>query len=416
MRQDVVDGRVASRRAFLRTAMAAAVVSVLTACGQNTQPASSATSSAAAPSGASTGASPAAVSSPAPAGAAAAPSVSPAAASPAAAVSPVAPAQAAPTSFPGRQLTSSGFGGNTQDVIQQVIFDPYNKATGAQSTQVSMQSAEAIARMRAEKGNPQIDLFQFSGGQEAVAGQEGLSETLTSIPAAQALPAAFRDPNNQWVAIAVIAEGIVYNTDKINPPPTSYRDFLNPAYQGHVAFPDITNGYGLDFLVMMARAFGGGESNIEPGFQQMAKIAPQATIFKAAAELPTLFGQGDIWIMPYDTGNAFHTRETGLPLAFVTPQEGSPAVYITMVVAKGSQNADVAQGLINFALRPEVQTNLATGIRWAPVNPQAQLPPDVARDVPSGEAGLSKLVLLDRVTLNANRAAWTERWNREVAK
>ncbi|HEX9013646.1 MAG TPA: extracellular solute-binding protein, partial [Anaerolineaceae bacterium] len=145
-------------------------------------------------------------------------------------------------------------------------------------------------------------------------------------------------------------------------------------------------------------------------------IAPQATIFKAAAELPTLFSQGDIWIMPYDTGNAFHARQTGLPVAFVTPQEGSPAVFITAVVAKGSQNADVAQGLINFALQPEVQANLAAGIRWAPVNPGAQLAPDVARDVPSGEEGLKKLVLLDRVTLNANRAAWTDRWNREVAR
>jgi putative spermidine/putrescine transport system substrate-binding protein len=408
--EELTDSQAASRRRFLRLALSGAMTTLLAACAPAAQPAPATSAPPAtakptsAPSGAAGAASPAALASP---------SVS---ASPAATTSGAAAAQTAPARFPGRQLTSSGFGGNTQDVIQKVIFDPFNQASGAQSTQVSMQSAEALARMRAEKGNPQIDLYQFSGGQETVAASEALSEVLANIPAAQDLSTIFKDPNNQWVAIAVIAEGIVYNTEKINPPPTSYKDFLNPAYQGHIAFPDITNGYGLDFLVMMARAFGGGEGNIEPGFQQVEKIAPQATIFKAAAEMPTLFGQGDIWMMPYDTGNAFHTHESGLPVAFVTPQEGSPAVFITTVIAKGTKNADVAQALINFALQPDVQANLATGIRWAPVNPRAQLPPDVARDVPSGEEGLKKLVLLDRVTLNANRPAWTERWNREVAK
>jgi putative spermidine/putrescine transport system substrate-binding protein len=403
---------------FLRQASAAAVLTLLAACGPSSQPGAPATIAPAKPAAGGTAASPAsAAASPAPAGSPAAAASSSVSASPAAAASPVAApspaaAQAAPPNFSGRQLTSSGFGGNTQDVIQQAIFDLFDKASGAQSTQVSMQSAEALARMRAEKGNPQIDLFQFSGGQEAVASQEGLSETLTKVPLAQGLPPMFRDPNNQWVCVSVIAEGIVYNTEKINPPPTSYKDFLNPAYEGHIAFPDITNGYGLDFLVMLARTYGGGENNIEPGFQQIEKIAPQATIFKAAAELPTLFGQGDIWMLPYDTGNSYHTRQSGLPVAFATPAEGSPAVFITMVVAKGSKNADVAQGLMNFALRPEVQVNVASGLRWAPVNPQVQLPPDVASDVPA----LNKLLLLDRDTLNANRAAWTDRWNREVAK
>lgn len=410
----MTDVHATTRRGFLQLALAGATSTLLAACATGAQPTTPAATSA--PSKPTTGTPSASASA-----SAAAPAASPAvaSASPSAAPSPasaaVAAQQAGPARFPGRQLTSSGFGGNTQDVIQQAIFDPFDKAAGTHSTQVSMQSAEGIARMRAEKGNPQIDMFQFSGGQEAVATSEGLSQALTTVPAMQDLSSMFKDPNNQWVAIAVIAEGIVYNTEKVNPPPTSYKDFVNPAYQGHIAFPDITNGYGLDFLVMMARAFGGGETNIEPGFQQVKQIAPQATIFKAAAELPALFSQGDIWLMPYDTGNAFHARETGLPVAFVTPAEGSPAVFITAVVAKGSQNADVAQGLINFALQPEVQANLATGIRWAPVNPRAPLSPEVARDVPSGEEGLKKLVLLDRATLNANRAAWTDRWNREIA-
>jgi putative spermidine/putrescine transport system substrate-binding protein len=387
-----------SRRRFLHAALGSASVLLLAACGQAASP------------------SPTAPAAQAPTAAAS----KPAAATPAAGAgaTPAAgqPAQKAPASFAGRQLTATGFGGTTQDLFQKVAFDPFDQATGAKTTQVPLQSADGFARMRAEKGNPQIDLFQFSGGQELLAKQEGLTETLTTVPTAADLGAMFKDPQSQWVATAVIAEGILYNTDKIKDPPASYNDFLKPDYQGHVAFPALSNSYGVDFLVMLARANGGGETNIDPGFDAMKKISEKATIFKAAAEVPTLFSQGDIWIMPYDASNAFRARDSGLPVGFATPKEGSPAVFITAQVAKGSKNADVAQAAIDYVLQPNVQAAIAQGLRWAPVNPKAQLPPDVAKDVPSGEEGLKKLVVLDHDTITAQRPDWTDRFNREIAK
>src|SRR5262249_30582977 len=152
---------------------------------------------------------------------------------------------------------------STQDLIQAAVFAPFDQATGARTTQVPMQSAAALARMRAETGNPQIDMFQFSGGQEVTAKEMGLTQPLTSVSRLAGIPAALKDADGHWVTWAVIAEGIVYRRDKIPEPPRSYRDFLKPEYRGHIAFPAITNGYGMDFLVMLARAFGGGEANIE---------------------------------------------------------------------------------------------------------------------------------------------------------
>ncbi len=107
------------------------------------------------------------------------------------------------------------------------------------------------------------------------------------------MPAGFKDSAGLWTTFAVIAEGILYRTDKVKTPPKSYKDFLDPAYDGHIAFPTITNGYGTDFLVMLARAYGGDEKNIEPGFKALAKLAGNATIFKAASEVPGLFAQSD---------------------------------------------------------------------------------------------------------------------------
>jgi putative spermidine/putrescine transport system substrate-binding protein len=313
--------------------------------------------------------------------------------------------------FSGRSLITSGFGGSTMDIIQKAAFDPFDKLTGAKSTQVPMQSAAALARMKTEAGNPQIDMYQFSGGQEDAAKKEGLTQAMTSVTRMGEIPADMKDPEGHWVTWAVIGEGIVYRKDKIKEPPRSYKDFLKPEYKGHVAFPAITNGYGMDFLVMLARAFGGGESNIEPGFEALRTLKGE-TIFKAASDLPSLFGQGDIWIMPYDTGNTFKVQSSGLPVAFATPEEGSPAVNITAVVAKGAKNADVANAAIDYMLRPEAQIEIARAMRWTASNPNTHLPADLAGEVPN----VSQLAKLDRAMINEKRVEWTERWNREIAR
>ena len=313
--------------------------------------------------------------------------------------------------FSGRKVISSGFGGSTMDIIQAASFAPFEKATGVASTQVPMQSAAALARMKAEAGNPQLDMYQFSGGQEGYAKEQGLSQPLSGVSRLARIPANLRDPDAHWVSWAVIGEGFLYRKDKISNPPKNYKDLLNPKYKGHIAFPAITNGYGVDLLVMLARAFGGGEANIEPGFDALKKIKGE-TIFKAASDLPTLFGQGDIWIVPYDTGNAFKLQQSGLPIEFATPDEGSVAVNITACVAKGAKNADVANALIDYMLSPDAQLEVARKMHWAPSNLDTKLPPELASAIPA----VDKLIQLDRAKITALRADWTARWNREIAR
>jgi putative spermidine/putrescine transport system substrate-binding protein len=312
--------------------------------------------------------------------------------------------------FQGGQLVSQGFGGPTQEVIQKVVFDTLDKALGCHSTQVPLQSAAAFSRMRAEAAAPQIDMYQFSGGQEVLAAAEGLTADLGMLSNLADVPAKFRDPGNKWVTFAVIAEGILYRTDKITAPPRSYKDFLNPAYDGHIAFPTITNGYGTDFLVMLARSFGGGEANIDPGFKAMAKFAANASIFKAASEVPGLFAQSDVWIMPYDSTSAKRCKDAGLPVAFVTPEEGSVASACSVCIAARSKNIDLAREAVNHFISTECQTGIAETLQWAPSNGHVQLPEALARQLPRPD----QLVRLDMTTMTKNRPQWTERWNREI--
>jgi putative spermidine/putrescine transport system substrate-binding protein len=318
----------------------------------------------------------------------------------------------AQTQFAGKQLVAQGFGGPTQDILQRAVFDRLDARVGSHSTQVPLQSAAAFARMRAEAADPQIALYQFSGGQEKLAASGGLLAPLGPLSELADVPAAFKDPAGFWTTFAVIAEGILYRTDKVKMPPKSYKDFLDPAYAGHIAFPTITNGYGTDFLVMLARAYGGSEKNIEPGFKAMAKIASNATIFRAASEVPSLFAQGGAWIIPYDSTSAKRCKDAGLPVAFVAPEEGSVSSPCTVCLAAKAKELDLARAAVAQFISVESQTAIAEQLQWTPVNSKVVLPDELKRQLPRPD----QLVNLDETMITQLRPQWTERWDREIAQ
>ncbi len=314
--------------------------------------------------------------------------------------------------FAGREVVATAFGGPSQDMLQRMVFDRVQRETGARGTQTPLLSANAFARMRAEAQAPQIDLFMFSGGQHVQAKADGLTQPLPAQPHFANVPANLKDPEGHWIAWGLVTEGILYRPDKVPNPPKSYRDFFRPEFAGHIAFPHITNGYGTDFLVMLARAHGGSETNIGPGFDALRRIAPRANIFRSAAEVQTLFASGDIWIMPYDGASAMRSTNMGIPVAYAVPEEGAPYVLLVGCVARRSRNADIAAAILNGHLEPEVQAAIAKDVGWAPVNTATQLPTDVAPFM----APTDRLAHLDRDVINASRAAWTDRFNREISR
>jgi putative spermidine/putrescine transport system substrate-binding protein len=66
-------------------------------------------------------------------------------------------------------------------------------------------------------------------------------------------------------------------------------------------------------------------------------------------------------------------------------------------------------------LSPDVQKLLASN-GYGPVNKTTKLTQEEAAGVPFGEEAVAKLVKIDWPTVNQQRAAWTQRWNREIER
>src|SRR5438477_8127808 len=115
------------------------------------------------------------------------------------------------------------------------MFEEFEKATGIKVNFVRFSSGEALARVVAEKNNPQVDVL-FGGPVETFAAgiNEGVFEPYKPSSFAR-LPARFRHPDGQWIAIAddplvFMSNDKFLKENNLNAP-ASWNDLLAPPYK-----------------------------------------------------------------------------------------------------------------------------------------------------------------------------------------
>ena len=225
---------------------------------------------------------------------------------------------------------------------------------------VRMSSGEALARVQAEKDNPQFDIWWGGPIDSFVAAkQEGLLETYESPNFANLTdPAKMKDVDNQWVGVYVGTLGFATNTDWLaaNPgveAPTSWDDLLRPELTGQVmvAHPSSSGtSYTALATVLQLR----GE---EEGWEYLQQYAGQISQFTKSGAAPAKFvGQGEAAVaivFSHDIVNEIENNK--LPLVLTFPEEGTGYEIGGMAILKGAKNIQAAQLWYDWALTPEAQ-------------------------------------------------------------
>lgn len=216
--------------------------------------------------------------------------------------------------------------------------------------------------------------------------------------------------------VAFLSVGIMVNTEYVKEMPASWRDLWKPEYKGKIAPFVVPGTQGEAFLVMAARAFGGGEKNMEPGFEAIAGLKPFPAILSGVDETNLAFRQGDVWFAPQIHGLVNTYQAEGGKVKFVVPREGAPLAMNSAAVTANSKNADLAEIFINLHLSQACQEAYAKQLYYAPTNRTVTLSPELASAMPYGEEQVGKLLILDNDTINEKRSEWVERWNREILR
>ncbi|MCC6468291.1 MAG: ABC transporter substrate-binding protein [Alphaproteobacteria bacterium] len=318
-------------------------------------------------------------------------------------------------------LTIGMYGGSFEKAMREIVVPAFQKQHKVDFQYVAGNSTDTLARMQAQKAKQEIDIAFLDDGVMFQAVALGFCAPLADGPVYKDLYDIARIPGNKAVAAGFVATGITYNKkyfgEKGWPAPTSWKDIADPKYKKLLAMSPITGTYGLHTLVMMARVNGGGEKNIDPGFKAMQAVAANIQTFPPSpAKMSESLQAGETVISIWGSGRTVALANTGFPVEFVYPKEGAVALMVGVCPVAKPDASELAQKFIQFNLTPEMQAVWAKEQGFGPVNKNAKLEPDVAKQVPYGPDQVSKLVAVDWDTMNKEREAWTKRWQREIER
>jgi iron(III) transport system substrate-binding protein len=225
---------------------------------------------------------------------------------------------------------------------------------------VRMSSGESLARVRAEKDNPQFDIWWGGPIDSFVAAkEEGLLVQYDS-PNYKNLrdQTKYKDADNYWAGIYVGTLGFCTNKEWLaaNPgvsAPTSWADLLKPEFQGQVlvAHPS-TSGTSYTAMSTVLQLMGE-----EQGWEYLRSYADQMLQFTKSGAAPAKFvGQGEAAVGIVFSHDIVHEIEdNGLPLELTFPQEGTGYEIGGMGIIKGAKNLDAAKKWFDWALTAEAQ-------------------------------------------------------------
>jgi iron(III) transport system substrate-binding protein len=295
----------------------------------------------------------------------------------------------------------------------QGMKQEFEEKFGITVNYVRMSSGESLARVRAEKDNPQFDIWWGGPIDSFVAAKaEGLLEPYDSPNYGNLLDQAkYKDADNQWAGIYVGTLGFCTNKDWLaaNPgveAPRSWDDLLRPEFRDQVlvAHPS-TSGTSYTALATVLQLRGE-----QAGWEYLRSYADQMLQFTKSGAAPAKFvGQGEAAVCIVFSHDIVHEIEdNGMPLEMTFPEEGTGYEIGGMGILKGAKNMDAAKKWFDWALTAEAQS-------LGPVYKAYQAPTVGGVELSHPELLEVNLIDYDFQWAGANKTAFIDKFTNELA-
>ncbi len=213
-----------------------------------------------------------------------------------------------------------------------------------------------------------------------------------------------------FVPIAAGPQGIIYNTEEVADPPTSWADLFDPAYAGRVS---IDGGTWLTPLAEAAMAIGiadpmaMSDEQVEEAKAYLLEHRDQIrSLAESDADKFNLFKSGEVVIADGGRGSAAQLVAAGQPVEWVAPEEGAMAWVCGLGITADAENIPAAYKLINYFVSPEAQAMIAQA-GLTVVNPAAIS--DIPKDV-RATADPSSLTDVIAEVQPDNYQTWVRAW------
>lgn len=322
--------------------------------------------------------------------------------------------------FDGRTIRVQFWGGSDGLVIRKYIVDPFVKETGARVVVEEGNTSASIAKVRAQKADPQLDVIFLDDVGVFTLEREGVIEKLelARMPNAADVFPGYVVAGDNGIGIFNYITTLLYNSAH-GTAPTSWNDLWDPKYRGKVLSPSITDTQALLFTIMAARLNGGSLDNLEPAWPKLEAFRPQIYSFIENRALNAEALENGEAALAVDIPYYFKPYiDRGYKIAMTTDlKEGFFSITGSAALVKGGKgDREVAYAFINRALSPEAQAGLGRELWYGPTNPKTQLPPEVASYMVHTPEQFRSAIQFDRLKLIEKRPEIIEGWNRVMVR
>jgi iron(III) transport system substrate-binding protein len=279
------------------------------------------------------------------------------------------------------------------------MSEAFQRRTGIQTSYVRLAAGEALARLRATRGEPEYSVWWGSSADTLIAaGLEGLLEPYRS-PHAAAIPSAYKDPTGLWTGIFIGTLGFCSNTDVLRQlglkQPETWDDLLDPRLKGEVAMAHPASS-GTAYTTVWTQVARLG--SVDVAFDYLRRLHRNILQYSRSGPAPGLMaGRGEVAVAIIFAHDCLKFAEEGMTsLAVSFPREGTGYAIGGVALIKDAPAPEAAKQWIDWVLTPEAQ-------EIGPTVKAYQLPTHPAAIPPAQAVRLGTVKLVDYDLWEAGR-------------
>ncbi len=292
------------------------------------------------------------------------------------------------------------------------LLDAFTKATGVKVRFTFLSSGPAVARIEAEKNNPQADVWYGAPSENHVVLKEkGLSQPYVS-PNAKELAAKYKDAEGYWTSFYMNPLGFASNVNTLKQkgvePPASWADLLKPELKAQVQAPSPqTSGTGYNMVAALVLIMGEDKA-----FDYLKKLNPSMQTYSQSGTAPSkavAIGQAGVGIQ--FTPAFLQLMDEGYQLKITFPKEGVGFEAPAISILKGAPHPDLAKKLVDWSITVAGQNALTDAKTYFfPVHGKAKL----AKGLPAFDE--IPTINYDAVWAGKEKKRLVDRWINDVLR
>lgn len=292
--------------------------------------------------------------------------------------------------------------------VARAVFKAFEDDTGIKVEWVRLSTGEAVARIEAEKNNPQASIwFGGVGLGHIEAKKKGLTVAYVS-PNASKIPAKYRDKDNFWSGIYAGPLTFAGNTTRLKElglqAPRSWADLIKPQYKGHIMMANpATSGTAYNVIATVVQIMGEAKAfeymkALDKNISQYTRSGSKPGQDAAIGETPVAIGYAH---------DLVKLTAQGYPLQLTWPEEGTGYEIASISLIKGGKQPETARKLYDWAL-----TERAASV-YADVG---FVVPFIDVPLRPGSVPISKVKTIDQDDewAGANRDRLVEKWMEQI--